>query len=59
VIGVVPEEKSRSMEIESTADNKPKGKVLYAGDLQVKTRRDFMEVHESIRKGQCIFSRYI
>jgi len=40
------------MEIESSADTKSKGRVLYAGDLQVKTRRDNMEIHESIRKGQ-------
>jgi len=51
-VGVVPGDKAKTMEVETSSDSKPRGRVLYAGDINIRMRRDHMEIHESIRKGQ-------
>lgn len=49
-VGVLPEDRVKGMEVEGA--EKPKGRTIITGDLHVKKPREFMELHESNRKGQ-------
>jgi len=52
VVGVIPEDKVPQMDLEGVPNEK-KGKQYYTGHFQVGMRRDFMEIHETSRKGLC------